>query len=92
MNYVRGANHTQQLGSGWLTENTKWKCAIIKVFGGRLGYESKVEFRKSVRSSQFCEPPGEREDDGLHSPDARHKVVRIEKKLHAKLPAKQPTL
>jgi hypothetical protein len=69
-----------------MTEDTKGKCPIIKVFRRCLGDDSKLEFRESVRSAHFGEALCEGEDNGLNSPDARRKVMRIDKKLHAKFP------
>jgi hypothetical protein len=59
VNYVRGADHLQQVGKAGLAENTKWKYAIIKVFGRCLSYESEVKFSKTAWSAYLCETPGE---------------------------------
>jgi len=59
VNHVRGADHPQQLGKAGLPDNTKWKQAIIKVFGRCLRYESEVKFSGTVRSAHFSETAGD---------------------------------
>src|SRR5882762_9685345 len=59
VNHVRGADHPQQLGKAGLPENTKWKQAIIKVFGRCLCYESEVKFSGTVRRAHLSETAGD---------------------------------